>query len=405
MHILYIQQILHLPNTVGNTRSFDFARAWVARGHQVTLLTSMAYLPDQFLATESSFDVQQLQIDGIDIYVIPVPYSHMMRFRKRILAFLRFYIKAYRWAKSQIGFDVVIAYSPPLTVAALGKKIARLLRIPLALEVADVWPDVPLGMGLIKHGLISHILTQTAQKIYQNASLLLPFSEDMKIQLMNYGIAETNIHVVHNGANLYTSSSTMYSSKKTSKVLFLYAGTIGIANGMEQLIQAAHMIQQAGWKEIEFMIVGGGNQLESVKEMAQSMGCQNVIFAPAVPQTSLHHFFMQADVGIACFAPYEVLEANGSAKWFDYLSFGLPVVSNYKGWQATYLEQYECGLSSSMNDIPQWVANMILLADNPELRKKMGSNGRKLVREKFLRPDLAARSLKCIQQMMLSSNL
>ncbi len=405
MHILYIQQILHLPHTVGNTRSFDFAKEWVAKGHRVTLLTSKAYLPDQFLVTKNSSRVQKLQIDGIDIYVIPVPYSHMMRFRKRIFAFLRFYIEGYRWAKSRNLFDVVIAYSPPLTAAALGKKVARRHHIPLALEVADVWPDVPLGMGFIKNRLISRVFTSKAQKIYRSASLVLPFSEDMKIQLINYGIAKTQIHVVHNGSNLSASSGKMFRSKKSDKVLFLYAGTVGIANGLEQLIKAAHMIQQAGWKEIEFMIVGEGNQLEKVKGMAQFLRCQNVIFAPAVPQTSLHHFFLQADAGVACFAPHQVLEANGSAKWFDYLTFGLPVVSNYKGWQASYLEKYECGLSSSMDDIPQWVANMILLADKPELREKMGANGRKLVQEKFSRPKLAAKSLKCIQQMIASTNL
>jgi glycosyltransferase involved in cell wall biosynthesis len=102
----------------------------------------------------------------------------------------------------------------------------------------------------------------------------------------------------------------------------------------------------------------------------------------------------EADAGVVTFAPFPVLEANSANKYYDYLASGLPVVITYQGWQARYLREWECGLSSEMKDLQTFADNFIHLLNNPQLRRQMGENGRKLAAEKFDRSKLAAELLE-----------
>jgi glycosyltransferase involved in cell wall biosynthesis len=96
-----------------------------------------------------------------------------------------------------------------------------------------------------------------------------------------------------------------------------------------------------------------------------------------------------------------VLEANSANKFYDYLSSGLPVVINYQGWQAGYLDRYRCGLSSKMGDLDALLANVLHLADTPALRLEMGQNGRRLAEDCFDRVQIA-RGLMQLFETVLS---
>ncbi len=405
MHLLYLQQVLHLPENFGNSRSFEFAKYWASRGNKVSLITSHAYLPDYIY--NSACD--HYHLEGIDIYVVPTKYTHMMSFSKRLLAFISFVRKAYQRAKKIADVDVVVAYTPPLTVGELGRRVAHLHRCPLVLEIADVWPDVPINMRIITQPLLQRFFRNRATLIYQQAALLLAFSIQMKQQLNAYEIDPTKVKVVCNGPNIVPQHIVRrkypINGDPLTTITVLYAGTIGIANGLLQLVDVAYTIQHSGREDIRFLIVGEGNQLKQVKRYANELGCDNIEFHRRVAKHRLSQMMEKVDIGLVCFAPYPILEANGSAKWFDYMAFGLPVIINYKGWQADYLDKFGCGLSSPMGDQSQWVANILHLADHPDRRQKMGENGQKLVFEHFLRPRLASQSLVYIKEMLTRTTL
>ena len=401
MHILYIQQILNFPETSGNCRTYEMAREFVQQGHKVTLLTSsttFTSIPESFEGALQSFPFK-VQRDGIELLVVGGDYSHFLGFFKRIKSFLSFWVRALKAGKSLSEVDRVLAYSPPLTVGFLGAKLARYHKVPLILEVADVWPDVPIGMNIIRNPVISAVLRRYAKRLYHRAKLILPYSEGMKTQLMDYGIPSNSVRVVHNGANLRDWPIASPALRKGERIRILYAGTIGQANGVNQLIDAAALLNSWNLPPYQLIIIGHGNRETAVKSYAKISDVPQVIFYPWMKRSQLRSWFASAHIGVISFAPYSVLEANGATKFFDYLANGLPTVLNYQGWQAEYLQTYSCGLSSPQGDLEGFCKNIQHLMKNPYSRNEMSENARLLAREKFDRKLLANKTLGLIEKI------
>lgn len=385
MHILYLHQYFCPPGGTGNDRSLQFSRYWRDAGHRVTILTSDAYFPPQQQITtgEAHFILEE----GIEVHVLGVPYSHQMPFRQRIRSFRQFYRKALRYARQLPSPDIIYASSTPLTVGELGRRLAKRHGKPFVLETVDVWPDVPIGMGIIRNGLVIRWLHSRTNRIYREAARVITLSEGMQAQVLSHGVPQEKVKVVHNGTEPeYFRCGRREPSDRT---IVLYAGTVGIANDLTRLLAAVSLIEKQGRQDILFRIMGEGNDLTRVKAEAEALRLKTVEFVMPVPKDKVVAALQQAHIGVVCFAAHPVLEANSANKFYDYLAAGLPVVINYEGWQAGYLSQWACGLSSPQGDTAGLAANLLKLADDPGLRETMGEKGVRLAAEKFDRKKLA----------------
>ena len=394
MHILYLQQLLVMPGSPGNSRSWEMARHWLDAGHTVTILTTEAVFPSPHDFYEAQSYPHLFQYEGIDIWVMDIAYAHKMSFPRRIISFLQFYRQARRLGEKVEDIDIVLAYSAPLSVGELGRRLALYHKTPFYFEVADVWPDVPIGMGIIRNPLLIRWLHYRTRKIYQAAKRIFTFSEGMKEQIIDHKIPKEKITVIHNGVNFQQIPNLDREARPTESVEVIYMGTIGKANGVDQLIRAAASLEEMGRKDIRWSIIGDGNDALRVKQIAATLQVQNLHFYSAIPKEEVAQKLAQADIGVISFAPYPVLEANGASKFFDYLASALPVLTNYEGWQATYLDQYQCGLAARQGDEDDFIRQLLVLADNAQLRKDMGMRGRALAAKLFDRKSLAQEMLK-----------
>ena len=373
------------------------ANAWTQVGHDVTFVSSLSGTPEsRNLGTLSGTGKYKvLEQDGITIHTVDVAFDHMMSFRRRVWSFIEFYRKALRIARRLSGFDLIVAYTAPLSVAALGHKLSRIMDIPFCLEVADVWPDVPIGMGVIRNPWLIRWLNARTDAIYRDAAGIFPYTEGMRDQILSHGDFASKTHLLHNGVNC---GRVEFYDRCDNKppIRALYAGTIGKANRLCQFVRAAHQIESSGRRDIQFTILGKGNDEERVKREAESLAIPSLEFLPAVGHEEVPRILRSADIGIGCFAPFAVLETNGATKFFDYLASGLPMVINYEGWQAEYLREFDCGLSSPIGDEAAFASNIVKLADDAELRARFARNGRKLAEERFDRRQIARKYIELL---------
>ncbi|MEO0472493.1 MAG: glycosyltransferase family 4 protein [Bacteroidota bacterium] len=392
MRIVYVQQLLILPGMSGNQRCWDMAQSWARAGHDVHFLTSDAHFPP----THPWKGGGQFEKDGIKLQVLPVPYDHQMGFLRRSVSFVDFYRKALAAPLSFSSPDVVLAYTAPLSVGELGRRLAARWKCPFVLEVADVWPDVPIGMGILPQKGLGNWLIGRSEKIYQAARHIMCFSEDMQTQIAGHGVEMNKIRVVHNGVTL--DRVPFQARQQNGKTEVLYAGTFGKANGVGQIVEAAKIISEQGRDDIHFRLIGDGNEAAMVKARIDSLKLKNVSLHAKVPKEKVASILAGADIGLISFAPFPVLEANAATKFYDYLASGLPTVINYQGWQARYLREYQCGLSCVQGDPEAFAGAILRLADDPALRKQMGRNGRRLAEEQFDRNILAVIALQLLEQ-------
>ena len=395
MHILYLHQYFCPPGGAGNNRSIALAQAWVLAGHKVTMLTSTAYFPDHLRFVEAQ---RTMACAGIEVIALNVDYGHMMGFARRVRAFLQFYRRAWAVAKQLPRADIIYASSTPPTVGELGRRLARRWHVPFVFETVDVWPDVPIGMGMLRNALLRRWLDHRTDKIYAASAAVVALSDGMKDQIVAHGVAPDKVHVCYNGTDLQAFPYVARVPRHATHVI--YTGTVGRANGAAAIVHAAKRLQALGRSDIHFTILGSGNDLAHVQRLATELQAQNLRFVPTVPKEQVADLLATADIGLVTFAPYLVLQANSANKFYDYLASGLPVVINYQGWQSHYLEQHACGFSSPMGDLEGLVANLVRLADDPQLRLDMGRRGRRLAEQTFDRTQIAADILDLLHSVV-----
>lgn len=395
MRLLYLQQLLVLPGCAGNNRCWQFARQWRDAGHEVTFVSSDAYLPDDHPLKVKKGGVLHTELEGIELILLPVRYDHLMSFQRRVGSFLEFFRQAKRLIRklNPADYDAVLAYSAPLSVGELGRWAAARMGKPLFFEVADVWPEVPIGMGIVRSKRMKHWLNHRTDAVYAAAQRVFPYSEGMAELIMARGVPAAKLLPIPNGADLASIEFVPRSSELHNPVEFIYTGTIGVANDLTQLMWAMHEVEQQHRADIRLTVVGQGNDARRVQALARRLDLRQVIFQPPVSREAATRLLDQADVGIVCFAPYPVLEANSATKFFDYLAAGLPILTNYQGWQARYLNQYRCGMAAPQDNLMALAQNILFLANSAERRAEFSRAGRQLAEDHFDRRKLAQEML------------
>lgn len=391
MRILYLHQYYCPPEGWGNDRSREIAGYWQESGHEVTFITSTAYFPPE--AEVHRRFRSRLTINGCKVIVLNVRYRQNMSYSRRIRAFLIFFLLGLWEGVFQPRPDVIYASTTPPTVGMMGYLLARFHRRRWVLEVVDVWPDVPIGMGIIKKQWLRKILDKGVDFLYKKADRIVALSKGMKQQITYHQINPRKIVVSPNCTNVAL-FHPLNEEKWNPLPIILYAGAVGKANNILSLLQAVKQLEN----DCVVHIYGWGAEFNLSKVFVRALMLRNVFFLDPLPKKELAEKMRQADIGVITFAPFPILETNSANKFFDYLASGLPVVINYQGWQADYLAEYECGLSAPQGKIRAFAEALDQLLADKELRETMGANARQLAQAWFDRADEAEKLLQLLQE-------
>lgn len=394
MDILYIHQYFATPAGETGTRSYEFARRWVATGHKVTMLTSIGQLtPDDLKNAEGRF-IKRFTIDGIDVRAIAIGYSQKMGFIKRVLAFLGFMIAAVFYVVCKQGYDIVYATSTPLTVGIPALCAKWLRRKKFVFEVRDQWPEIPIELGIIKNKLLIKILLWLEKSIYRNSSAIVAGSPGQAEGIKKVCNESKIIEVVPNGCDLELFRPEIDGSyirakyNWNKKLVFLHAGAMGKVNGLQFVIDAAEKLRAN--KDILFVLIGQGNEKAALEKRVAELSLDNVQILPPAPKRALPEVFAAADVGLVIIGNYPIIQHNSANKFFDTLSAGKPVLLNYSGWQRKILEDNKAGFGCELCNLDEFVEKVLYLSSHREEVLEMGQNARRIAKEKFDRNKLTS---------------
>src|SRR5690625_4742907 len=146
MKILYFHQHFTTPQIGGATRSYEFARKLIERGHSVTMVCGQAR--DLSLSPSEIENVFKGEINGIKVTQIAIPYSNDYGLLKRARVFLKFAMKGIGIARKE-DYDLLFATSTPLTAGIPGifmKWLGR--KKKFVFEVRDLWPELLRALGV-----------------------------------------------------------------------------------------------------------------------------------------------------------------------------------------------------------------------------------------------------------------
>ena len=349
MNILYLHQYFNTPKMPGSTRSYEFAKHLVGKGHNVYMITS-----NWQNKSKEKFSIE----DGINVFWAPIFYSNKMGFMSRIKSYLYFILYILKVGRD-LNFDFIIASSTPLTIGIPALIYKKIRSVNFIFEVRDVWPQIPIDMGFLKSKFLIYLAKSLEKSIYKNSVKIIALSDGMKKEILKVIPNSNKVNVITNFSDIKSfylgKEHGLYFKKKKLKLgkspLIVYAGSLGRINNVNYILDIAKESNEKS-SEIKFLIAGDGFQKKLILSRAKDLGLlnKNFFLFDYFSKKHLPVVLSSATIVSSFFIDLPSMRNNSANKFFDALAAGKPIMLNYGGWQSQLIKQTNAGFVIPNND-------------------------------------------------------
>lgn len=289
-------------------------------------------MPNRYQSFEAGNDVAEYEQDeNVSVYRIPLP-THKSGMVDQMKAFYRFYKGAKKIVASK-EYDLVFATSSRLFTAFLGANISRNKKIPLYLDIRDIFVDT-LSDVLSKK--VSFLLVPFLKQV-ENYT----FNRSSKINLVSAGFSEYFKNRFNKQYSFFSNGiddefiKPIVDKASTHEIkIVLYAGNIGEGQGLHKIIPE---LAKASVGQFKFVIIGDGGKAAELKANVKLSGVSNVEFLPPVNRTQLIEHYQAADVLFMHLNDYDAFEKVLPSKIFEYGALGKPILAGVSGFAAQFV--------------------------------------------------------------------
>jgi glycosyltransferase involved in cell wall biosynthesis len=376
MRILYLHQFFVTRAGAGGTRSYEFARRFVSRGHAVRMLT----------AGEGRHEVEGIEVVGVSGGYSDYVSATAVSYPRRMLAFARFGLAATAAALRAPRPDVIYATSPPLTMAVPALVAAARWRVPLVFEVRDLWPEAPIQMGALRNPLIRGAARALEHLVLGRATRIIALSPGIQTGVVAAGAPAERVALVPNASDL----DLFRPAPLPRRVRVCYFGTMGEANDLAPVVEAARLLDG-----VDFVLMGDGKHRARLERSAPP----NVTFTgTAADKQRVADLAASSSACLTVFKDVPVLATNSPNKLFDTFAAGRAAIVNMDGWMRSLVEDNDAGLYVRAGDARDLADKLAWLRDHPADVERMGRNARALAEREFDRERLAERALAVLEE-------
>jgi len=401
MRILYFHQHFSTPKGATGIRSYEMARRLVAQGHQVTMVCGSYGGGNTGLSGPFLSGKRQGQVEGIDVIEFDLAYANSDGFLKRAVSFLKFALRSIGVALTA-KYDLVFATTTPLTAGIPGIFARWLRNKPFVFEVRDLWPELPKAMGVIRNPVVLWGMSLLEWASYRSAHRLVGLSPGIVEGIVSRGVDPAKVAMIPNGCDLEIFDAPAQPWRPQgvddSHLMAVFAGTHGMANKLDAVLDAAARLKARGRDDIRLVLIGQGKLKPALVSRAKAEGLDNVVFHDPVNKERLAGLMASADLGLQVLANVKAFYFGTSPnKFFDYIASGLPVLNNYPGWLAEMIVSEDCGFAVAPEDPDAFADALEQAASDRAALKAKGERGRQLAARSFDRKLLAGQFVQWLE--------
>ncbi|MEW6668915.1 MAG: glycosyltransferase family 4 protein [Thermodesulfobacteriota bacterium] len=383
-----------------SSRTYDFSRELVKRGHRVTLLTNSYchFSHVERLGRDERWRIEE--IDGIRVVWLKTIHYKGNGW-KRAANML-----SNAWRAAEVARtlpdrpDVVIGPSVPLGTGWIASKIARMKRAAFVFEVRDIWPQALVDLGMLADKSLPYRTFRSLEKyLYRRAeriSAVLPLTWK---HIAGSGGDSNKVMWIPNGADLNRFSGQRPYDGGRRPLSAMYVGGFSRTHDVSTILKAARILDERAGGEFRFTIIGHGLGRSTCEHEARRLRLRNVDFRDPVPKSEIPELQSSADVLIASVKDTPVYQFGiNSNKIYDYLASARPIIFSGNAPNDPIAES-GAGFSIPPQD-PSAMAGALLrfLEMRPEERVEMGKRGRRYVETEFDMGRLAVRMESLLTQ-------
>jgi glycosyltransferase involved in cell wall biosynthesis len=282
------------------------------------------------------------------------------------------------------GFDVIHACNPPDLIFIVAQPF-KLFGKKFVFDHHDINPEL-YEAKFNRKDFFYKMMLLFEKLTFKSACVSIATNESYKkIAVERGGKKKEDVFVVRSGPSLKRLKIIKANEylKKGKKFLVGYVGVIGKQEGLNYLIDAAkYIVEEKNINDVHFICVGGGTELEAVKEYAKECRVENYFtFTGRVPDKDLLEALNTADI---CVNPDEYNEMNDKStmnKVMEYMALKKPIVQ-FDLTEGKFSAK-DASLYAKRNDSKDLAEKMMYLLENPKLREKMGEYGYKRVKTRL----------------------
>lgn len=390
MRVIYLCQ--HFPPETGapQIRVYEVSKELISRGHQVEVLTAFPHHPHGIIPEEYKGKFYMYEDwDGIPVHRSWIYPSPKGSFWKRLASYFSFTFSAFYSLMKAKPTDVIICNSPPLFLGITGYLGAKMKRAKFVFNVADIWPESAVELGILKNKSFIRLAEWLERFLYKKSWKIATATEGIKEYMIRKGKDEADVFLLPNGVNTDTFKPITKDESLLSEIgiqgkkVFMYAGALGYAQGLDSVLEAALLLKDKQ-PDAHFLFVGDGQEREKLVQMKEDLGLDNVTFYGSVPVSEMPRMFSIADFSVVSLRNIELFKGARPSKIFPAISSGVPVLYCGDGESAAILEEYNCGKIAPPEN-PEGIANTIseLMTISDDEYQAMSENGRKLAIEQY----------------------
>ncbi len=412
MKILYISQ--YFPPEMGApaARASELAHHWAQAGHDVSVLTGFPNHPTGVVPGEWRSRLRRLiyneKIGKVKVFrswLWPLPNR---KAHERMRNYASFCISAGLRGLALPRPDVIIATSPQLLVAVSGWWLGFAQQVPFVFEVRDLWPESLIGVGMgDENSLLHHGLAAVARFLYERAHRIVVVTPAFKQHLIQrWRVPEERIAVVENGveADLFAPQppaanlALRQQLGAEGKFLVCYAGTMGMAHGLETLLDAASQLQAQN-PQVMFLLIGEGAEKERIKSRAQDQGLRNVHFLDQQAREKIPAFISASDVCLVLLKKTDVFKTVIPTKMLEFMSCSRPVIVGVDGQARQIVEESGGGIVIEPENATELAQAIHQFAANPAYGAALGQKGREYILRHFSRRQTAEKYIEILKSL------
>jgi glycosyltransferase involved in cell wall biosynthesis len=288
--------------------------------------------------------------------------------------------------------DVIVLGEPALFTASPIVELADKWRVPLVLDVEDLWPELfnialPKGLRWTGRFFFAPFYRRRA-RLLRRADGYIAVTKDY-LDLMMSIAPKSHAAVCYCGVDVGTLRRALGAPtplpvpvserlRRPGEIWAIYAGTLGPSYDIASILSAAGQLQTAG-VPVTLFIAGDGASRGAIVRRIRDQALGNCVFLGRLDAATLTKIYSMCDVGLCTYVQGSTVSMP--LKAFDYFAAGLPIINSLGRDLGGLVASRHVGLQYTPQDAGSLARAIRHLAEHPALRESMAANSARLGEE------------------------
>jgi len=396
MRFLILTQYYPPETGAPQNRLSGLARELKQMGHEVVVLTAMPNYPAmQIHADYIGKKYVCDEFENIPVHRAWIYVSKNRSVVSRLMNYFSFtFSSMYYASKIKGNFDYLMVESPPLFLGISAWWISKRKKAKMVFNVSDLWPESAEKLGVITNKLFLKLATILEEWLYKKSFMVTGQTQGI-VQNIKSRFPDKKVHWLPNGVD-----ESIFRFKKQDNVrqqlqlaqddfLIMYAGIIGLAQGLDVILDAAKLLPAES--KIVYLLLGDGPEKSRLMQRVNDENITRVKFLELVSREVVPSYVDAVDVAVIPLKKMDLFLGAIPSKIFENLALGKPLLLSVDGEaRKLFVDEGKAALYIEPENSQMLAEKSLLLEANPEMVREMGNNGKAYVQSNFMRKKITS---------------